>query len=456
MVTKKSIIKRTVPILASALSLSALYGTAAMAGTNTVSSSDIRLGDTYTVSAGYYETDTVLQMPTVEELIKRGEVDLSNLLDGGAVNGIKSLFANSYADGNNEKINVTSQDQPYSLSDTEDTEINIGQGEQITLPFGYYFHNVIIRNSDKDMGLFKPSEIHLGDSFISGNGYYEGISVQIPTKEEIIERGEITIDDLIDNNAVQGVSETSLSFYGDGNNESNEVSPTGESKAYKLDADGTSYLDLGLEEQVTIPSGYYANDIVIKNSVANKGALSSSSEGDGYYTDINTYFEEHGVEKVFAAFYKNNVKTQSGTVYSAACSSTGASGNRWDSASDSKSGSQEIPLFTYDEDGNIEAILNVIHIYCTTEAWKNVSSCSSSASANYTLVTNTGKTISQGGSSVNINLFGTPGLDNATVLTLSGSGSCSTANNGFTHSEYDGYQRASANLSYSLEYVKID
>ena len=183
--------------------------------------------------------------------------------------------------------------------------------------------------------------------------------------------------------------------------------------------------------------------------------MTSSSAGDGYYTDVATYFEEHSIEKAFAAFYKNNVQTQSGTVYSAACSSTGANG-RWDSASDSKSGTQNIPLFTYDAAGNIEAILNVVHISCTTTAWKSVDSCTSTASANYTLITDTGVTISQGVSSVNINLFGTPGLDNATVLTLSGSGSCHTANNGFTHSEYDGYQRASAELSYSLEYVKVD
>ena len=180
--------------------------------------------------------------------------------------------------------------------------------------------------------------------------------------------------------------------------------------------------------------------------------MTSLSTEDGYYTDVEQYFQEHGVQQAFVAFYKNNVQTESGTIFSAKCSSSGG----WDSASDSKSGSVDIPLYKYDDDGNIAAILNVIHISCAREAMASPNSTYASATLNYTLQTDTNAVISSGESSQDINLFGIDGLDGATVMTLSGSGSVSTSNRGFTHSEYDGHQRASAELSYSLEYVKVD
>ena len=269
----KKLYKRSFPILISAIGLSVLYTSASLAGTNNITSDQIRLGDTLSLGAGYYESDTTITIPTVEEVVERGEVNLEDLLGGGVVNGIKNIFANTYAGANNEKIDIAGQDQILNLSDTEDTVIDIGQGEAVTLPFGYYFHNVVLRNSDKNMGTYSPSEVYLGDTLTGDKGYYEGISVQVPTKETVIQRGEVTIDDLVQNDAVEGIAETEASFYGNGNNENNGIT-AGESKALALDADNVSYLDLGVEEQITLPCGYYAHDVVIKNGVANRGSNS--------------------------------------------------------------------------------------------------------------------------------------------------------------------------------------
>ena len=62
-------------------------------------------------------------------------------------------------------------------------------------------------------------------------------------------------------------------------------------KQTNVDIDGVTSLNLAVNEAITLPSGYYPNDITIKNNVVNRGSLSfnpsrrsSSSVSAGYYT----------------------------------------------------------------------------------------------------------------------------------------------------------------------------
>ncbi|MCR5670683.1 MAG: hypothetical protein K6G10_06725 [Butyrivibrio sp.] len=141
----KSILKRTVPVLVSAVALSVLYSSFAFAGTNMITSDEVHLGDDISFTAGYYEDDTVIDIPTKEELIERGEITTEDLADN-----ITSVTASYYPDGNND--NEGSSDghpQTVALSDASDNALNVGVDEKVVMPAGFYKTGTTINNGVK-------------------------------------------------------------------------------------------------------------------------------------------------------------------------------------------------------------------------------------------------------------------------------------------------------------------
>ena len=170
----KTIIKRIAPVLTSALALSALYTTSSLAGSNTIPFSDVMLGDDVTISAGYYENDTIVNVPSVAEVIGRGEIDIDDLIENNAVAGIDKASASYYADGNNEHTyNPSDGDNTdVSLSQTEGNEINLGNNEQIVLPKGYYFQDTTIKNSVANRTNINISDYISGSNVSLPDGFY--------------------------------------------------------------------------------------------------------------------------------------------------------------------------------------------------------------------------------------------------------------------------------------------
>ena len=145
---KGKILKKIAPVAVSAIALSVLYNTSSLAGANTIAWNEIKLGDVITLAPGYYEGETNIVIPSVEQVIGRGEIDINNLIDNGAVAGVENVSANVYAGGNNDSTGVNADNTPLdiSLSSTGDTVINAGVGESVTLPSGYYFNPVTVNN----------------------------------------------------------------------------------------------------------------------------------------------------------------------------------------------------------------------------------------------------------------------------------------------------------------------
>ncbi len=159
-----NILKRAVPALAIAIAISGLYMGVANASSNTIASTDISLGDTITISAGYYEDDTVVQIPTVEEVISNGEIP-----------GVKKVTANYYTGGNNAGLNAGLSASKTSADVNIDgvQTLDLGISESVTMPEGYYFNPMTIRNNIANKGTVSQN-LNPNASYTLPAGYYSG------------------------------------------------------------------------------------------------------------------------------------------------------------------------------------------------------------------------------------------------------------------------------------------
>ena len=190
---KSKILKRTLPILVSAITLSALYSGGAFAGSNKIPWNEVKLGDNISIDPGYYENETDVEIPTVEQVIGRGEIDIDDLIDNDAVEGISETTVGYYADGKNENNSLAnpSDTKTVCLDPDNPTSINLGVNEQITLPSGYYFNNTTIKNGVTYRGgtdcvlTSTDNQIHFEP------GYYDAFTVSTDA-ENIKVKGELT------------------------------------------------------------------------------------------------------------------------------------------------------------------------------------------------------------------------------------------------------------------------
>ena len=156
-IKKLNIVKRAVPVLISAIAVSALYTSHSFAGTNTIPWSDVMLGDSLSIGAGYYEDDTVIQIPTKQQVIERHEINIDDLVEyDDTLEGISSLTASYYSSGNNDTLGVgitsSSGSKDVALSTTGASDLNLGINESITLPSGYYANPITIKNGVANRG----------------------------------------------------------------------------------------------------------------------------------------------------------------------------------------------------------------------------------------------------------------------------------------------------------------
>ncbi len=63
---------------------------------------------------------------------------------------------------------------------------------------------------------------------------------------------------------------------------------TASAPSKSISISGKTSLNLGVNEAITLPAGYYASDITVRNNVANKGSLTTSSTAAGYYSNVST------------------------------------------------------------------------------------------------------------------------------------------------------------------------
>ena len=159
---------------------------------------------------------------------------------------------------------------------------------------------------------------------------------------------------------------------------------------------------------------------------------------------------QDGYKKITYSFFDNNLSSESATLFSISAFSS-ADGHIWDHNSSSANETVEIPLFTYNADGSIKQILNVVQLNPQTYSNGTVyGSATASSSCTYTLVSDTGTDLSSVGKVVN--LFGQSGLTNATKLILNATAFCDANNGGVTQSNI---RQATASFSYTAQYINI-
>ena len=180
-----TIARRTAPVLAAAATVSAIYGNYAFASSNTIPSSEVILGDQVKIGAGYYEDDTNINIPTLKELVERGDVTIEKIIEYGGVTGVDKVVASYYEGGNNDKIglNADSDARDVTLNTDKNTELGLGASEQIVLPKGYYSYDVTISNGVKNRGMASATLLP-GNSVSIDEGYYAGGTITASANTE--------------------------------------------------------------------------------------------------------------------------------------------------------------------------------------------------------------------------------------------------------------------------------
>ena len=176
-IKKLNIVKRAVPVLISAIAVSALYTSHSFAGTNTIPWSDVMLGDSLSIGAGYYEDDTVIQIPTKQQVIERHEINIDDLVEyDDTLEGISSLTASYYSSGNNDSLGVgitsSSGTKEVVLSTSGAYTLDLGINESITLPTGYYANPITINNGVANRGSNSLANYITPTNTAFPDGYY--------------------------------------------------------------------------------------------------------------------------------------------------------------------------------------------------------------------------------------------------------------------------------------------
>lgn len=298
MLKKFNIVKRAVPVLVSAIAVSALYTEIARADytPQTIYIEDIF--DEITVSAGYYENDTVIKT---------------------ALEAPSEFIAAPYTGGANNYLSAYPQTEVGTIPlegyyNGEEYNIDLGVDEQMVLTPGYYYNNITIKNGVADRG--DPSAILNGDSQ-SVNlpaGYYSDGTVSIsPEWNNLVASLNTTFGTAFTGN--EKFSEIAGSISGEefslNRNGSASYAPktSGDNTRIGTSAENTQItdiplagktIDLGVDESITIPAGYYGEAITIQSGVVHQEAVDTTvsannnstrglnevAYGPGYYDSI--------------------------------------------------------------------------------------------------------------------------------------------------------------------------
>ena len=172
-------VKRILPAIATALAVTSVMNPVVYAAEN-IESKDIHLGDTITLSGGYYSDDIIINIPTFDEITADAD---------SGIKKVNKITANYYTAGDNTgmttvsgtKISSTHTTDDVTISDTADSTVKLGVNESITLPAGYYAKNVTVVNNVVNRGSFSSTQ----NGSYTNSGYYSSISIKLYWKFRI-------------------------------------------------------------------------------------------------------------------------------------------------------------------------------------------------------------------------------------------------------------------------------
>lgn len=297
-----NIIKRITPVLAASVAVSALYtgGVLANAEEHTVYIEDIF--DTVEIGAGYYEEPVYVKTNLVAP---------------------DKFVAEPYSDGNNNTI-----DADRTLSRTEldlntysdglNYDISVGVDEQLTLSPGYYYGNINIKNGVKDNG--DPSAV------LDGNNQY----VDLPAG--FYNTGRVGINSTAWVGLVSAINTNfGTNYTGDESFASIAEGITGEKFSYNSTgtakytqkSEGTNTrigtsptnttvsgislagetIDLGVDETLVIPAGYYGDAITLQSGIKNNGVPSATLDGNSQSANLPAGYYDEGSISISSTWF---------------------------------------------------------------------------------------------------------------------------------------------------------
>ncbi len=285
-----NIAKRAITAVVISASLSALYIGVASANNeaNTVYLTDIF--DVVEISPGYYEESTFIQtdIPTPD-----------------------TFTSAPYVDGNNDGIladtvTVTDETNIEDYHFSGEYDVSVGIDEQLTLKPGYYYDPVTIKNGVKDNG--DPSATLDGNKqYIDlPKGYYVDGTIQInPTWNDLVGKLNAIFDTSFTGNESFETIKDSLAGdnFGHNNLGTAKYTPKTEGDNTRVGTSSSQEtvssvelagktIDLGVDETLVIPAGYYGSPITIQNGVLhqeNVDTTVSANNNDTYGSKSVTY-----------------------------------------------------------------------------------------------------------------------------------------------------------------------
>lgn len=290
---------RSIPVLVASVAVSGLYMGVVRADDTPQIILIEDIFDEITVGAGYYEEDTI-----IKTAIPTPETFAASPYDGGE---------NDYLVGDNSLDSM----QDITLNDYHngtEYQIDLGVDEQMTLLPGYYYDNVTIKNGVQDRG--DPTTILDGDN--------QGVDLPAGYYSD----GSVTINS--DYSSIINALNTTFGTSFTGNEKFKEIADSITGDIFSLNRTGTAYfkekltgdntrigtspineeltnvalagetIDLGVDEQLVIPAGYYNDEIIVQNGVVHQETVNTTvsannndtygakevSYGPGYYDSI--------------------------------------------------------------------------------------------------------------------------------------------------------------------------
>ena len=116
-----------------------------------------------------------------------------------------------------------------------------------------------------------------------------GLNSNVYAKANI--ESSATYDDLITKiNNIPAPTKAKGSYYSSGDNTGLNAGLSINKTGADIGIDGVNEIKLGANESITLPSGYYPNDITISNNVMNKGDLKMVPGGSGVFPVASGYY----------------------------------------------------------------------------------------------------------------------------------------------------------------------
>lgn len=275
--------------------------------------------DTNKIPAAYYAESDLTESVKYQQLVGRLKNLFGDAWTGGDTPTLDDI-EKSFVDNSSSIAPVTALErggestpsQNYTLPEDlslspSSTEFNLGINESVVVPGGFHPGDVVIKNGVHNNGTLEdyldendtntiPAAYYTASDLTSSYKYQALMSKLQTLFGDVWTIGETptlaAVTNLFENNQMAMTRNTSVRGENLSNPSTNKfltgTSALSGQQSLNLSANNATVFELGVNEQLTIPAGFYAKDVTIKNGVVNRGSGTRIISGQstlepGYY-----------------------------------------------------------------------------------------------------------------------------------------------------------------------------